>query len=387
MPRASPPSHSWSRSRMGRSCSRGIGAPPAQPVMSALCLFRIRRQFTSGDRSVELRRLGTSGLRVSALSLGAMTFGASRTNLKGVTSSEEEARRVFDRALEAGINLVDTANVYTEGHSEELTGEWAAGKRDQLLIATKCRFPLGFGMTHKPGPNEWGLSRKAIMTACEGSLRRLKTDVIDLYQVHMQDRNVAIDETLRALDDLVTEGKVRYIGCANYAGYSLVESLWAADRLRTHRYESIQLQWSLVRRSAERELIPAAASRLGVLVWSPLSRGFLSGKYQRGQLAPAGSRLDVHKDTFQALDTEKNWTLLDVVGRIAEQHETTHAAVSLAWLLAQPQTSSIIVGARTEAQLEDNLRALSVKLATARGHSSVRDSDLLAVLLQEDVHG
>ena len=141
-------------------------------------------------------------------------------------------------------------------------------------------------MTHKPGPNEWGLSRKAIMTACEGSLRRLKTDVIDLYQVHMQDRNVAIDETLRALDDLVTQGKVRYIGCANYAGYSLVESLWAADRLQTHRYESVQLQWSLVQRSAERELIPAAtAFGLGVLVWAPLSRGFLSGKYQRGHTA------------------------------------------------------------------------------------------------------
>src|ERR1700716_4230950 len=323
---------------------------------------------------MELRRLGTSGLRVSALSLGAMTVGASQgrgtpygtpTLTKGGTSSDEEARRVFDRHLEAGINLVDTANVYNEGRSEELTGEWVAGKRDQLLIATKCRFPIGFGMTHKPGPNEWGLSRKAIMTACERSLRRLKTDVIDLYQVHMQDRNVAIDETLRALDDLVTEGKVRYIGCSNYAGYSLVESLWAGDRLQTHRYESIQLQWSLVRRSAERELIPAAAAfGLGVLVWSPLSRGFLSGKYQRGRPAPAGSRLDVHQDDFRAFDNEKNWNLLDVVGRIAAQHETTHSAVSLAWLLAQPQTSSIIVGVRTEAELEENLRALSVKLTS-----------------------
>src|SRR3982075_2030335 len=326
-------------------------------------------------RSVmELRRLGTSGLRVSALSLGAMTVGASQgrgtpyatpTLMKDVTSSDEEARRVFDRALEAGINLVDTANVYNEGRSEELTGEWVAGKRGQLLIATKCRFPIGFGVTHKPGPHEWGLSRKAILAACEGSLRRLNTDVIDLYQVHMPDSSVAIDETLRALDDLVTEGKVRYIGCANYAGYSLVESLWAADRLRTHRYESIQLQWSLVRRSAERELIPAAAAfGLGVLVWSPLSRGFLSGKYQRGRTAPAGSRLGVHKDTFRALDNEKNWNLLDVVGRIAERHETTHAAVSLAWLLARPQTSSIILGVRTEAELEDNLRALSVKLTS-----------------------
>lgn len=217
-------------------------------------------------------------------------------------------------------------------------------------------------MTHKPGPHEWGLSRKAIMTACEGSLRRLKTYVIDLYQVHMQDRNVAIDETLRALDDLVTEGKVRYIGCANYAGYSLVESLWAADRLQTHRYESIQLQWSLVQRSAERELIPAAAAfGLGVLVWAPLSRGFLSGKYQCGRTAPAGSRLDANQDYFRALDNKKNWNLLDVVGRIAEQHETTHSAVSLAWLLARPQTSSILV---TEAQLDDNLRTLSVKLTS-----------------------
>ena len=181
----------------------------------------------------------------------------------------------------------------------------------------------------------------------------------------MQDKNVAIDETLRALDDLVTEGKVRYIACANYAGYSRVELLWAADRLRTHRYKSIQIQWSLVQRSVEREIIPAAAAfGLGVLIWSPLARGFLSGKYQRGQTAPAGTRLDVHKDTFRGLDNENNWNLLDVVGRIAEQHETTHSAVSLAWLLTCPQTSSIIVGARTEAQLEDNLRALSVKLTS-----------------------
>src|SRR3977135_2055347 len=220
------------------------------------------------DRSMQIRRLGSSGLRVSALSLGAMTIGASQgrgppyatpTPTNGGTSSDDEARRVFDRALQAGINLVDTANVYNEGRSEELTGEWVGGKRGQLLIATKCRFPIGFGVTHKPGPHEWGLSRKAILAACEGSLRRLKTDVIDLYQVHMPDSSVAIDETLRALDDLVTEGKARYIGCANYAGYSLVESLWAADRLQTHRYESIQLQWSLVQPSAKPALIPAAA--------------------------------------------------------------------------------------------------------------------------------
>jgi aryl-alcohol dehydrogenase-like predicted oxidoreductase len=313
---------------------------------------------------MEMRRLGRSGLRVSALSLGAMTFGASRTLMRDATSSEEEARRVFDRAVDAGINLIDTANVYNEGRSEELTGQWIAGKRDRLLVATKCRFPIGFGMTHKPAPNEWGLSRKAILSACEGSLRRLNTDVIDLYQVHMQDNSVAIEETLRALDDLVTQGKVRYIGCSNYTGYRLVESLWAADKLRTHRFESIQLQWSLVQRSSERELVPAArAFGLGVLVWAPLSRGFLSGKYQRGHAPPAEARLNTRQDYFDSLNTERNWKVLDAVERVARRNETTPAAVSLAWLLARPETSTVLVGARNEAQLEENLRALSVKLS------------------------
>ena len=313
---------------------------------------------------MEIRRLGNSGLKVSALALGAMTFGESQTFMKGVTSDDAEARRVFDRSLDAGINLIDTANVYNEGRSEELIGEWSAGKRERLVIASKCRFPIGFGMTHQPGPNDWGLSRKAILAACEASLRRLKTDYIDLYQVHMQDTRVGIEETLGALDDLVTQGKVRYIGCSNYTGHRLVESLWAADRRRTQRYESIQLQWSLIQRSAERELIPAAkAFGLGVLVWAPLARGFLSGKYQRGQAAPAGTRLDARQAYFTAMDIPRNWEILDAVGRIAEQHQTPIATVALAWLLAQPETSSILVGARTEAQLEDNLRALSVKLS------------------------
>src|SRR5579862_4953709 len=194
---------------------------------------------------MELRRLGKSGLKVSSLSLGAMTFGESQTFMKGVTSSDDEARRVFDRAVDAGINLVDTANVYSEGRSEELTGEWIKGKREKVLLATKCRFPIGFGVTQAPGPHDWGLSRKAILAACEGSLRRLKTDFIDLYQVHMQDTSVAIDETLRALDDLVHQGKVRYFGCSNFTGYRLTESLWTADKINTHRFESVQLQWSL----------------------------------------------------------------------------------------------------------------------------------------------
>lgn len=305
-----------------------------------------------------------SGLKVSVFSLGAMTFGESQTFMKGVTSSDEEARRVFDRAIDAGINLVDTANVYSEGRSEELTGKWIKGKRDRVLLATKCRFPIGFGMDgKKPGPHDMGLSRQHILRACEDSLRRLNTDVIDLYQVHMQDGSVTIDETLRALDDLIRQGKVRYIGCSNYTGYRLIESLWSADKRNTARFESVQLQWSLVVRDAEREVIPACRNfGLGTLIWSPLARGFLTGKYRRGQPAPAGSRLEAWKDSFKALDNERNWNLLDVVRKIAEKHDTTPTAVSLAWLLARPETTSIIVGARTVEQLEENLTALTVRL-------------------------
>jgi aryl-alcohol dehydrogenase-like predicted oxidoreductase len=311
---------------------------------------------------MEHRHLGRSGLEVSVLSLGAMTFGESQTFMKGVTSPDDEARKIFDKAIDLGMNLVDTANVYGDGESEKRTGEWIRGKRQKVLLATKCRFAV----VKDPGPHDHGLSRQHIMRACEDSLKRLGTDVIDLYQVHMQHSAVPIEETLRALDDLITQGKVRYIGCSNYAAYRLVESLWVAEKLRTHRYASVQLQWSLVVRDAEREVVPACrAFGLGTLIWSPLARGFLSGKYQRGQKPPAGSRLESWQESFKALDTERNWSILEVVGRIAKQRETTPSAIALAWLLARPETTSIIVGARTLAQLDDNVRALEVKLSEA----------------------
>lgn len=312
---------------------------------------------------MELRRLGDCGLKVSALSLGAMTFGESQTFMKGVTSPDEEARRVFDAAVDAGVNLVDTANVYSEGRSEELTGEWIRGKRDRVLLATKCRFPIGFG-TRPIGPHDMGLSRKHVVEACEASLRRLGTDWIDLYQVHMQDGTVPIEETLRALDDLVRDGKIRYAGCSNYAGYRLVESLWASDRRNLGRYVSVQFQWSLVERGAEREVVPACrAFRLGTMVWSPLARGFLSGKYQRGAAAPTDSRLAAWTDSMKALDTDHNWTILDAVRAVAEARGVAPGAVALAWILAKPETSTVIVGARTVGQLQDNLKALDVKLS------------------------
>jgi aryl-alcohol dehydrogenase-like predicted oxidoreductase len=292
-----------------------------------------------------------------------MTFGESTTFMKGVTSSDEEGRRVFDAAIERGVNLVDTANVYGEGRSEELVGQWVTGKRQSVLVATKCRFPIGFGLKEKPGPHDMGLSRKHIMEACEASLRRMKTDVIDLYQVHMQDTSVRIDETLRALDDLVTQGKVRYIGCSNYTGYRLVDSLWSADKHDTSRYESVQLQWSLLERGAEREMVPACREhKLGVLVWSPLASGFLSGKYRRGQPPPEGARLTEWKDTMKRIGEGRSFDLIDLLDKVAKRRESTPAQISIAWLLAKEEVTSVILGARTVAQLDDNMRAAEVKL-------------------------
>lgn len=312
---------------------------------------------------MDTRTLGSSGLKVSVLSLGAMTFGDSQTFMKGVTSDDAEARRVFDRAVERGVNLIDTANVYSEGRSEELVGAWTRGKRDRVLVATKCRFPMAFGKATPPGPHDSGLSRKHVVEACEASLRRLGTDVIDLYQVHMQDTSVRVDETLRALDDLVKAGKVRYVGCSNYAGYRLVESLWEAEKHGTARYESVQLQWSLLERGAEREVVPACRRYdVGVLVWSPLASGFLSGKYARGQAPPEGARLTEWKDTMKRLGQERSYDVLDELKKVAERVNATPARVALAWLLAKPEVSSVIIGARTTAQLDDNLAAVDVQL-------------------------
>jgi aryl-alcohol dehydrogenase-like predicted oxidoreductase len=311
--------------------------------------------------AIEYRRLGRSGLKVTNLCLGAMTFGESKTFMKGVTSPDEEARAVLDRALDAGVDFIDTANMYSEGRSEELLGQWLGPRRRGVILATKVRFPL----VPRPKPMDWGLSRRHILDACDASLRRLQTDWIDLYQVHLQDRTVPIEETLRAFDDLITQGKVRYVGCSNYAGYRLVESLWASDRRNLHRYESVQLEWSLIERGAEREVIPACREfGLGVLVWSPLARGILSGKYQRNQPPPQGARLAAWQDTWgRHADDERTWRILDEVRAVARETESTAARVAIAWLLQQPECTSVILGARTVQQLEDNLAAANLRLS------------------------
>jgi aryl-alcohol dehydrogenase-like predicted oxidoreductase len=307
--------------------------------------------------------LGRTGLKVSRLCLGAMTFGEGTGFMKGVSSPDDVARRVLDAAFEAGIDFIDTADVYSAGSSEAFVGKWLAGRRDQVVVATKCRFNHA-PQDGKPGVRDVGLSRRHIVAACEGSLRRLGTDYIDLYQVHMQEATTPIEETLRALDDLVTAGKIRYAGCSNYTGYRLVESLWAADKRNTIKYESVQLQWSLIVRDAEREIIPACrAFGLGVLVWSPLARGFLSGKYEKDKAPPPGTRLAEWKDTWAGLQKDQPWAIVDVVRAIAAERQATPAAVSLAWLLAKPETTSVIIGARDEPQLRANLAALEVKLS------------------------
>ncbi len=311
---------------------------------------------------MEHRTLGRSGLKVSRLAFGAMTLGESQGFMKGVTSSEDEGRRILDRALDAGIDTVDTANVYSDGQSEELLGRWLRGKREKVVLCTKCRFPT-VGTIATAGPHEYGLSRKAILAACEGSLRRLQTDHIDLYQVHMQDRSAPIEETLSALDDLVRAGKVRYVGCSNYTGYRLVESLWAADRRGLGAYVSLQMQWSLAARDAERELVPAVrAFGLGTLIWSPLARGFLTGKYRRGAPLPEGSRLASWQETFRLYDNERCWNVVETLRNVARRRGTTPAAAALAWLLGRPEVTAIIVGARTVEQLDENLAALEVHL-------------------------
>ena len=311
---------------------------------------------------MEQRQLGRCGLRVSSLSLGAMTFGDAKGFMKDVTSDDSEGRRVLDAALDAGVDTVDTANAYAEGLSETLLGQWLKGRRQQVTLCTKVRFPTQ-GTIAPMHPNEQGLSRKSILWNCEQSLRRLQTDYVDLYQAHMQDRSVPIDETLRALDDLVRAGKVRYVGCSNYTGYRLTESLWTAERLDVSRYESVQLLWNLVSRDAERELVPAARTfGLGLMVWSPLGRGFLSGKYRKGQPPPPGTRLEAWKDSWAMTATDQNWRTLDAVQTVAQRRETTPAAVALAWLLAKQEVSTVIVGARTVQQLQENLKALSVTL-------------------------
>jgi len=307
---------------------------------------------------MQYRQLGASGLRVSVLTMGTMTFGGAGGFASVGSTDLDGARRQIDRCLDAGVNLVDTADVYSDGLSEEIVGQVLEGRRDGVLLATKARMPMG------DGPNDAGLSRHHLVGSCEASLRRLRTDRIDLYQVHEWDGQTLLEETLQALDDLVRAGKVRYVGCSNYAAWQLMKALGVAERRGLTRFVSQQIHYTLQAREAEYELLPISVDQgLGVLVWSPLAGGLLSGKYRRGQPAPAGSRLLSGWDEPPVRDQEKLYDVVEVVVEVAKDRGVSPAQVALAWLLDRPAVTSVIVGARTEEQLADNLGAADLSLS------------------------
>jgi len=292
-----------------------------------------------------------------------MTFGEAddKSFMHGVSSSEDESFAMMDRALEAGINFIDTADVYgQDGLSERVVGNWmtARGSRDDVVLATKGRFRMS------DGPNGAGASRMRISRAIDASLKRLGTDRIDLYQIHMQDIATGEHELLRALDDAISAGKIVYIGASNYAAYRLVMSLEVADRRNLTPWATLQAQYSLTCRDLEREHVPACrAYGVGMLPWSPLAGGLLTGKYRKGQPAPEGSRMAKWQERYERFDREpRNWDIVEALIGIAQETDRSPSQVAIAWLLHQDTVCSVIFGARTVSQVEDNLGAVNITL-------------------------
>ncbi len=293
---------------------------------------------------MEYRKLGRTGLMVSELCLGTMTFGNE--------ADEQTSKSITDRFIEAGGNFVDTANVYSRGVSEEITGRAISDYREDVVLATKFRFPMG------EGPNDSGASRKHIMSACEDSLRRLGTDYIDLYQIHCWDGSTPIEETLSALDDLVRAGKVRYIGCSNFAGWQIEKSVRVSEREGLARFDCLQPQYSLVVRDIEHEVLPVSREEgLGVIPWSPLAGGFLTGKYSREDAPPENTRMASWSDTWGRHATPEKFDIVDRVSEIAKSRGKEPAQVALSWVKDRPGVTAPILGARNIEQLDKNLGA------------------------------
>jgi 1-deoxyxylulose-5-phosphate synthase len=308
------------------------------------------------------RRMGRTGLKVSEICLGTMTFGGQ--------CDEAAAFQIMNTAAERGVTFIDTADSYpippspeTAGKTEEVIGRWLQGKRDRFVIATKCRLRVGHG------PNDQGLSRRHVLAACEASLRRLKTDYIDLYQAHMPDPETPIDETLRAFDDLVRAGKARYIGCSNYPAWQLALALGVSERDRLARFDCVQPRYNLLYREIETELLPLSrAQGVGVIAYNPLAGGFLSGKYQTGEPPRPGTRFTLGESGKLYRDRYWQAAQFDAVETLKEYFQakdSSLASVSVAWVLAQPGISSAIVGASRPEQLTDTLAAVDLKLDAA----------------------
>ena len=302
--------------------------------------------------------LGNTGLKVSELCLGTMTFGSPGGRFGAINGVDQAgADALLKRSLDAGINFIDTANIYTEGQSEEITGQAIRNlgvSRDDLVLATKVRGKMG------EGPNQAGLTRKHIMEQVEASLRRLNTDYIDLYQTHSYDPLTPFEETLRALDDLVRQGKVRYLGASNVMAWQLMKAVAISERERLARYQSLQAYYTLASRDLEREVLPLLHDqKLGLMVWSPLAGGFLSGKYTRENQKGEGRRSG--EFDFPLVDKDRAFTIIDQLRPMAEAKHSTVAALALAWLLHQPAVTTVIIGAKKMDQLEANLQSVDVQ--------------------------
>lgn len=306
---------------------------------------------------MQYKQFGNTGLMVSELCLGTMTFGGKGYWTAIGTLPQEEVNALVKQAVDAGINFIDTANVYSMGLSEEMTGQAIRDlglKRDDLVIATKVCGMMG------EGPNETGLSRKHILQQADESLKRLNMDYIDLYQIHGFDPLTPFEETLEALDVLVKSGKVRYIGCSNLAAWQIMKSLGISAQNRLAKYVSLQAYYTIAGRDLERELAPLLLDqKMGLMVWSPLAGGFLSGKYSRNASTEEGRRVNFD---FPPIDKEKAFDIIDVMQEIAASKGVSVAQIALAWLLQQPVVTSVIVGAKKPEQLADNLKAIEVKL-------------------------
>jgi len=320
--------------------------------------------------------LGNTGLLVSKLCFGTMTFGDGKGMFKAIGAvGQVGADELVKTSIESGINFFDTADVYAQGESEKILGQSLKNlniARHQVVIATKVYGRVG------PGHNDVGASRGHIMDGVEASLRRLQTDHIDLYQIHGNDSVTPVEETLRALDTLVQQGKVRYIGCSNWQAWKIAKALGICEFKNLARFDTLQAYYSIAGRDLEREIIPLLESeRVGLLVWSPLAGGLLSGKYSRSNLKPADSRRSAFD--FPIVDKERTWKILDVMAPIAKAHECSPARVSLAWLLAKPAVTSVIIGAKRHDQLQDNLAAIKLTLT----HDELRRLDEVSALPPE----
>lgn len=309
---------------------------------------------------MEYRQLGASGLKVPVLSFGTATFGGGNEFFKAWGNTQlEEAKKLIHLCLEAGVNLFDTANVYSGGVSEEILGQALQGLRHEVLISTKATFKMG------DGPNDFGSSRSQLITQCEDSLRRLKTDHIDIYHMHGFDGTTPVEETLKTLENLIQSGKVRYIACSNFSGWHLMKSLSVSERHGWSKYIAHQAYYSLLDREFEWELMPLGIDQqVSTIVWSPLASGRLSGKYRRNQPLPQDNRVQQGGGHGPALNEERLFTIVDALDEVAEQTEKSVAQVALNWLLQRPTVANIVIGARNEEQLKQNLDAAGWNLTT-----------------------